>query len=69
LTKLLAKGVPFEWGEEQAVAYQQLKDALTTEGLALRHASRVHTFHLYTDWSQKGIAAVLNQRNEQGGDG
>jgi hypothetical protein len=68
LTKLLGKAVPFEWREEQAVAYQQLKAALTTEGLALRHASREHTFHLYTDWSQKGIAAVLNQRDANGGE-
>lgn len=68
LTKLLGKSVPFEWGDAQAAAYQQLKDALTTEGLALRHPSPDCTFHLYTDWSQSGIAAVLNQRDEHGGE-
>jgi hypothetical protein len=68
LTKLLGKSVPFEWGETQAAAYQQLKDALTTEGLALRHPSPDCTFHLYTDWSQSGIVAVLNQRDEHGGE-
>lgn len=54
------------WGEEQELAYAQLKRALTVPGLVLRHPDPANTYHLYTDWSVKGIAAVLNQRTPDG---
>jgi predicted XRE-type DNA-binding protein len=66
LNSLLKKGSVFEWGEEHAEAYQQIKTALTTPGLVLRHLVPDMPFHLYTDWSTHGIAAVLNQRDDEG---
>lgn len=66
LNALLRKTVPFQWGPEHDQAFQQLKQALITPGLALRHPRPDLSFHLYTDWSQHGIAAVLNQRDAQG---
>lgn len=66
LNALLKKNCRFDWGEEQRVAYTALKAALTTPGLVLRHPVPDRPFHLYTDWSTNGIAAVLNQREEDG---
>ena len=66
LNALLKKHCRFEWGEEQQVAYTKLKAALTTPGLVLRHPDPSKPFHLYTDWSTNGVAAVLNQREEDG---
>jgi len=66
LNKLLKKDSVFEWGSEQQEAYDQLKAALATPGVALRHPDQNLSYHLYTDWSQNGIAAVLNQRDAEG---
>lgn len=66
LNALLRKATVFAWGEDQRVAYTKLKAALTTPGLVLRHPDPHKPFHLYTDWSCHGIAAVLNQREEGG---
>jgi hypothetical protein len=63
---LLKKHCKFEWGAEQQVAYTKLKAALTTPGLVLRHPDPAKPFHLYTDWSTNGVAAVLNQRDDDG---
>jgi len=63
LNQLLGKGVPWTWGTAQQQAFDTLKDALCTEGKALRRFDpRKQTF-LYTDWSQQGIGAVLSQRD------
>jgi hypothetical protein len=37
LTELLKKDVPWEWTPAREAAYTDLKDALCTEGLAIRH--------------------------------
>jgi hypothetical protein len=37
LTELLKKDVPWDWTPAREAAYTDLKDALCTEGLALRH--------------------------------
>jgi hypothetical protein len=66
LNALLKKNVRFEWTPECDAACTELKQALTTPGLALRHPNPNLPFHLYTDYSIKGVAAVLNQRNENG---
>jgi hypothetical protein len=66
LNALLRSNTKFEWGPEQREAYAQLKAALTVPGLALRHPDPDLPFHLYVDWSTKGIAAVLNQRDRDG---
>jgi hypothetical protein len=68
LNALLKKNARFEWTPECDAAYTELKQALTTPGLALRHPNPNLLFHLYTDYSTKGIAAVLNQRDENGGE-
>ena len=66
LNALLKKNVMFDWTAEHHAAYTQLKHALTTPGLVLRHPDPANTYHLYTDWSTRGIAAVLNQRTPDG---
>jgi len=66
LNKLLGKGVPFEWGEEQQAAFDELKAALTTEGRALKRVDPALPLLVYCDWSQKGIGAVLAQVDSEG---
>ncbi len=66
LYQLLKKDAPFLWGDEQQRAYDKLKEALTVPGLALRQPRRDRPYRLYTDWSSNGIAAVLNQLDENG---
>jgi len=66
LNALLRKNCKFEWLPEHQVAYTRLKAALTTPGLALRHPVSGKPYYLYTDWSSQGIAAVLNQRDDDG---
>eukprot|EP00775_Hariotina_reticulata_P001887 gene1887-biopygen3371 len=62
LYQLLKKDVPFVWSAACQEAYDKLKAALCTPGLALRQPVPDRPFHLYVDWSQSGIAAVLHQR-------
>ena len=66
LNALLKKNARFDWTPECDVAYTELKSALTTPGLALHHPDPDLPFHLFTDWSVTGIAAVLNQRDKEG---
>ena len=47
-------------------AYDSLRSALCTDGLALRQPVDGQAFHLYVDWSSTGIAAVLNQKAPDG---
>lgn len=66
LYKLLQKGAEYVWSKEAQQSYSSLKAALCTEGLALRQPVDSLPFHLYVDWSNTGIAAVLNQKAEDG---
>lgn len=66
LNTLLKANTKFEWTPACEEAYGQLKAALTSPGAALRHPRSGLQYHLYTDWSTRGIAAVLNQRDEDG---
>lgn len=60
LRKLLRKDEPFNWGESQDSAFQELKNALITEPVLTSYD--VNTQHqLHTDASSIGIAAVLMQ--------
>jgi hypothetical protein len=61
LNALLKKNTFFEWTSEQQHAFQQLKDGLCQHGIVLHHFDPQLPIRLYTDWSQKGISAVLNQ--------
>jgi hypothetical protein len=57
----LKKDVKWEWNAERASAWQDLKDALCHPNNALRHPDRDVRYVLHTDWSQKGLSAVLGQ--------
>jgi hypothetical protein len=62
LYKLLQKGAEYIWSDDTQQAYDGLKAALCTDGLALRQPNDKLPFHLYVDWSNTGVAAVLNQK-------
>jgi hypothetical protein len=66
LYQLLQQGAQYSWQAEQQQAYDQLKAALTKPGTALRQPDGSKPFVLYTDWSTQGIAAVLNQSDDDG---
>ncbi len=68
LYALLKKDVAFLWGPEQQESYDSIKSALATPGLALQQPRLDRPFHLYVDWSNHGIAAVLNQQDDDGND-
>lgn len=66
LYDLLVKGALWVWGIGQQQSYDSLRSYLTEHGGALQQPREDCTFHLYTDWSVHGVAAVLNQRDESG---
>jgi hypothetical protein len=66
LTELLKKDVPWEWTAAREAAYTDLKHALCTKGLALKHFDPLQPTMVNIDWSNHGIGAVLGQLNEEG---
>nr|GFA08962.1 putative reverse transcriptase domain-containing protein [Tanacetum cinerariifolium] len=63
MTKLTQKKVKFEWGDKQEAAFQLLKQKLCSAPiLALPKGSE--DFIVYCDASNKGLGAVLMQREE-----
>nr|GFA78056.1 putative reverse transcriptase domain-containing protein [Tanacetum cinerariifolium] len=63
MTKLTQKNVKFEWGEKHEAAFQLLKQKLCTAPiLALPEGSE--DFIVYCDASNKGLGAVLMQREK-----
>nr|GFC30381.1 retrovirus-related Pol polyprotein from transposon 17.6 [Tanacetum cinerariifolium] len=63
ITKLTQKKVKFEWGDKQEAAFQLLKQKLCSAPiLALPEGSE--DFILYCDASNKGLGAVLMQREK-----
>nr|GFA12315.1 putative reverse transcriptase domain-containing protein [Tanacetum cinerariifolium] len=63
MTKLTQKKVKFEWGDKQEAAFQLLKQKLCSAPiLALPKGSE--DFIVYYDASNKGLGAVLIQREE-----
>lgn len=66
LNQLLKKGTTFVWGNEQQAAFNELKRILCTDGLALKRVDPSKPLLLYTDWSQKGLGAVLAQADADG---
>nr|GFC91142.1 putative reverse transcriptase domain-containing protein [Tanacetum cinerariifolium] len=61
MTKLTQKKVKFEWGDKQEAAFQLLKQKLCSAPiLALPEGSK--DFIVYCDTSNKGLGAVLMQR-------
>nr|GFA78888.1 putative reverse transcriptase domain-containing protein [Tanacetum cinerariifolium] len=63
MTKLTQKKVKFEWGDKQEAAFQLLKQKLCSAPiLALPEGSE--EFIVYCDASNKGLGAVLMQREK-----
>nr|GEZ74506.1 hypothetical protein [Tanacetum cinerariifolium] len=63
MTKLTQKKVKFEWGDKQEAAFQLLKQKLCSAPiLALPEGSE--DFIMYCDASNKGLGAVLMQREK-----
>ena len=65
LRNLLAKDVPFEWGETQEKSFQDLKSVLLSPPI-LRFPDTSRPFYLQTDASLDGISYILGQTDEQG---
>lgn len=61
LTRLLQKGVPFEWTTECDSSFRRLKFLLTSKPI-LRHFDPSSPTEVHTDASGVGIGAVLVQR-------
>ncbi|GJU59628.1 putative reverse transcriptase domain-containing protein [Tanacetum coccineum] len=63
MTKLTRKSVKFDWGEKEEVAFQLLKQKLSSAPiLALPEGNE--NFVVYCDASHKGLGAVLMQREK-----
>nr|GFB34115.1 putative reverse transcriptase domain-containing protein [Tanacetum cinerariifolium] len=63
MTKLTQKKIEFEWGDKQEAAFQLLKQKLCSAPiLALPEGSK--DFIVYYDASNKGLGAVLMQREK-----
>ncbi|GJS63890.1 putative reverse transcriptase domain-containing protein [Tanacetum coccineum] len=63
MTKLIQKGVKFDWGDKQEAAFQLIKQKLCSAPiLALPEGSE--DFIVYCDASIKGLGAVLMQREK-----
>jgi hypothetical protein len=60
LTRLTKKNVPFQWGEDQEIAFQELKSRLTKAPL-LRYSDFSRPFFIHCDASGYGIGSVLGQ--------
>nr|GFB71350.1 putative reverse transcriptase domain-containing protein [Tanacetum cinerariifolium] len=64
MTKLTQKKVMFEWGDKQEAAFQLLKQKLCSAPiLALPEGSE--DFSVYCNASNKGLGAVLMQREKE----
>jgi deoxyadenosine/deoxycytidine kinase len=63
LTRLLRKTVPFEWGPEQQVAFDTLKQCLTSSPILKQPNPKSGGWILYTDWSSVAIGAILAQQD------
>ena len=59
-TRLLKKGIPYEWNSECEEAFLELKRRLTTT-LVLTLPKEGGEFDVYSDASHKGLGCVLMQ--------
>lgn len=60
ITKLLRKGVAWEWGAAQKIAFDNVKALLTAKSLLVYPDFRL-PFRLSTDASKTGLGACLMQ--------
>ena len=65
LNALLKKDRPYEWGEKQQAAFLELKDELCGAAV-LRLPDPYRPYILTTDWSQRGMGAILSQVGKDG---
>ena len=65
LNPLLKKERAWGWGETQENAYLQLKEQLCSAAI-LRLLDPYSSLILTTDWSQRGMGAILSQLNKEG---
>lgn len=63
LNGLLRKGVAWHWGEDQEKAFAELKDKLCRAEVLRRPGL---AYVLTTDWSQRGMGAVVSQVDKDG---
>ncbi|GIL94242.1 hypothetical protein Vretimale_493, partial [Volvox reticuliferus] len=66
LNKLLKKDVPWSWGPAQQEAHDAIKAAFLREGMVLRRIDYSRPLILHTDFSNRGIGAVLGQLDDEG---
>ncbi|KIY96367.1 hypothetical protein MNEG_11595 [Monoraphidium neglectum] len=66
LTALTAKNCRWEWGAPQHQALSELKSEICAPGKALRPIDYSRPIFLHTDWSCKGIGAVIGQKDADG---
>jgi len=66
MTQLLVLGEPWVWGPAQRQAFDAIRDEMCTEGRALKRLNPFKHMTVYTDWSAKGIGAVLAQEDDDG---
>ena len=66
ITKLLKKDVPWDWTQEQDIAFETLRGLMTQPGRVLRAIDPSRELVLHTDWSIHGIGAVLGQLDDDG---
>ena len=65
LNSLLKKDRPWIWGEAQAAAFLELKEQLCGAAI-LQLPDAYSPFILTTDWSQRGMGAILSQVGKDG---
>ena len=65
LNSLLKKDRPWVWGETQAAAFLELKEQLCGAAI-LQLPDAYSPFILTTDWSQRGMGAILSQVGKDG---
>nr|GEX11197.1 putative reverse transcriptase domain-containing protein [Tanacetum cinerariifolium] len=64
MTKLTQKKVKFEWGDKQEAAFQLLKQKLCSAPILAALPEGSEDFIVYCDASNKGLGAVLMQREK-----
>ncbi|PNW79026.1 hypothetical protein CHLRE_09g398141v5 [Chlamydomonas reinhardtii] len=66
LNALLKNGVTWRWGVEQEDAHRALKEMFMRPNVVLRRIDYTRQLIVHTDFSNKGIAAVLGQLDGDG---
>ena len=62
LTNIMGKKSKFYWGNDQEIAFKQIKEALSSQPV-LKLPSRLGRFRVHTDASEYAIGAVLEQED------